>query len=280
MVLLANMSCVGTHHVLEQYTSRVLDCPTREFVSGLTARMADYRFTEAEYEASLVWLLRQCAVRPEFAAELDTFFAHRESIASAMRVKHLEVSTGRPRLTDKLSAARRRALDARGGVSGDAMDSFAHWVSRVRFPNTISQRLKRRLYMVMAQPHLDHGAVVARLADDLVVPTVLREKIARPEKAVIAEVLENLNIQRSPFAELTAFMRSCFRAFPQRDLQAMTLLKYMQLYLAAYQHRDLWRDCWTAIHPLLSYQVIKDVEEFVARTPFNQEAFVEILLTD
>eukprot|EP00961_Rhodomonas_salina_P062154 834322-Rhodomonas_salina.1 len=61
-------------------------------------------------------------------------------------------------------------------------------------------------------------------------------------------------MQQAPFAELTLFMRSCFRAFPQKDLREMTLLKYMQLYLASYQHTDLWKSCWVSIHPLLSYQ--------------------------
>jgi hypothetical protein len=154
------------------------------------------------------------------------------------------------------------------------------WITRVRFPNTISHRLKRRLYFVMSQPALNHAAVVGALTSPLIAPSVLREIIARPEERVLAEVLASLNIQQAPFPELNLFTRSCFRAFPQKDLRELTLLKYMQLYLASYQHRELWRGCWTAIHPLLSYQVIKDVEDFARATPLNEAAFTEIMLTE
>ncbi len=150
----------------------------------------------------------------------------------------------------------------------------------MRFPNTISHRLKRRLYFVMSQPALDHAAAVRALTSALIAPSVLRETIARPEDHVLADVLTGLNIQRAPFPELNTFTRSCFRAFPQRDLRELTLLKYMQLYLASYQHRELWRACWTAVYPLLSYQIIKDVEDFVRTTPLNETAFTEIMLTE
>jgi hypothetical protein len=274
--LLANLQGLAVLNVLEQYTSRELGSATHRPVCALAARMADYRFGTAEYGASLVWLLRQCAVRAEFAHELQTFFTQKETVASAMRLRHLEVGSGRPRLLDKL--ARRPALATRE-VKGDAMDGFQNWVARVRFPNTISQRLKRRLYFAMSQPHVDHATVVGALANAALAPAVLRERIARPEESVLCEVLEGLEMRQAPFAELTQFMRSCFRAFPQKDLRELTFPVYTQLYIASYQHGDLWKSCWTRVHPLLSYQVIRDVEEFTARTPFNQHALVEILQT-
>lgn len=285
MLLLANTIGLVGHNVLEQYTSRLLNGPTREMISTLMAHMADYRYTQEQYAGSICWILQHAAVDASFDHEIETHFAQRESVAQAMKMKHLEISVGRPRLVDKLSGRSRQVHSVTLGaktsaVTGDAMDSLENWITRVRFPNTISQKLKRRLYVVMAQPHLDHDAVVGAIANKLIAPAVLREKIARPDERVIADVVQSLNMQQAPFAELTLFMRSCFRAFPQKDLREMTLLKYMQLYLASYQHADLWKSCWVSIHPLLSYQVIKDVEDFVRRTPFNQEAFVAIILTE
>lgn len=285
MVLLANTMGLVGYNVLEQYTSRVLDRPTRAQISELTARMSDYRYTATEYTASLAWVLREAVVAEAFWHEVDMHFAQRESLEQAMRVKHLEVSHGRPRLVDRLAKAGNgphSVAGKRGGsqVVGEGFDSLDNWVARVRFPNTVSQRLKRRLYVIVAQPHVDHARVVGAVTSSHIAPGVLREKISRPDERIIINVLENLNIQREPFAELTLFVRSCFRAFPQKDLRAMTLLTYMQLYMASYQHRELWKACWVAIHPLLSYQVIKDVEEFVAKTPFNEQAFIDIMLTE
>ena len=284
MLLLANLLGFSAMHALEQYTSRVLQRATREQVQALAERMADYRFSSEQYTRSFSWVLQQCRVGDSFKHELATHFAQREGVEKAMQLKHLELAVGRPRLMDKL--ARKRELssvsNAKGGsaVTGAGLDTFQEWLTRVRFPNTISQRLKRRLYFVMSQPSHDFEATCTALAGRLVAPSVVRERLANPETQVLVDVILSLNIQRSPFPELTVFMRSCFRAFPQRDLRELSLLKYMQLYVASYQHPELWKACWTAVHPLLSYQVIKDVEDFVTATPANGGALAEILLTD
>eukprot|EP00961_Rhodomonas_salina_P124218 1674352-Rhodomonas_salina.2 len=132
----------------------------------------------------------------------------------------------------------------------------------------------------MSQPHVDHAAAVTSVVDVNTCALALRCPIARPDENVLIDVIGKLNIQQTPYPELTLFMRSCFRAFPQKNLKELTLLKYMQLYMACYQHSDLWKTCWVAVYPLLSYQVIKDVEEFVKKTQFNERAFVDIMLTE
>jgi 2-oxo-4-hydroxy-4-carboxy--5-ureidoimidazoline (OHCU) decarboxylase len=283
-LLLANLLGFSAVNTLEQYTSRVLQRATREQVLALAERMADYRFSAEQYTRSFTWVLRHCRVAEAFQHEVALHFAQRESVEKAMELKHLALSVGRPRLTDRI--ARRREVSnvstGRGGsvVTGAGLDTFQEWLTRVRFPNAISQRLKRRLYFVMSQPAHDYLGTATALAGEAVAPSVARERLAHPEAQVIADVILGLNIQRSPFPELTAFMRSCFRAFPQRDLRGLSLLKYMQLYVASYQHPELWKACWTAVHPLLSYQVIKDVEDFVAVTPVNGAALAEILCTE
>jgi hypothetical protein len=284
MLLLANLLGFSATHALEQYSSRVLQRATRDQVLALAERMADYRFSSEQYTRAFTWVLRQCRVAANFQDELATHFAQRESVEKAMQLKHLELSTGRPRLMDKLARKRELSSVSNGcggsAITGAGLDTFQEWLTRVRFPNTISQRLKRRLYFVMSQPSHDYGGTASALAGGLVAASVVRERLANPETQVLADVILSLNIQRSPFPELTAFMRSCFRAFPQRDLRELSLLKYMQLYFAAHQHPELWKACWTAVHPLLSYQVIKDVEGFVHATPVNGAALRKILLTE
>lgn len=285
MALLVNIEGLVGHNVLEQYTSGVLCKPTRENVSALTARMSDYRFTVSEYSISLAWLLTKCSVRPEFKQELDLHIAHSDTVQEAMKLKNIGISVGRPRLLERLQkkrAALHNVSMAGGGsvVLGQGVDSFQNWLTRVRFPNTVSLRLKKRLYFLMSQPHADHEFLVPRLAPEGIAEDVLREKIAHPELAALASVIDNLHLQQAPFAELTLFIRSCFRAFPQRDLQTMTHLKYMKLYLASYQHAELWKTCWTGVHPLLSFQVIRDVENFVRENKLNQQALLDIMLTE
>lgn len=49
--------------------------------------------------------------------------------------------------------------------------------------------------------------------------------------------------------------------------------------MAAYQKRDIWKQCWKRIYPIMSTQIARDVEGFVAGVPFATEPFIVILKT-
>lgn len=284
MVVLSNLQNLAGFNVLEKYTSKIFSCPTWEKIQMLTSHMADYRFTGEQYAEALGWVLSHMKITDVFVNELQSFAMQKETISKAMEVKHIGTVKGRPRLSSKLDRSRTTLSVTIGNgnsmVAGDAADNFQNWVTRVRFPNTSSQRLQKRLYVVMCQPHIQHADVVNKITDANIAQLVLHHPVSRPDETVLTEVIQKLNIQQSPFPELTAFIRTCFRAFPQKNARELTLLKYMQLYMAAYQHNDLWKECWKAVYPLLSYQVIKDVEEFVKQNAFNQQAFIDIMHTE
>lgn len=133
MLVLANTLGLAGHHILEQYTARALERPTRDMVSELTARMADYRFSVEQYTRTFAWVVRHCRVHADFEHEFATHVAQREGVAAAMRLKHLEISVGRPRLMDKLSR-RRELLSVSTGrgdsaVVGEGRDTFQVRVS-------------------------------------------------------------------------------------------------------------------------------------------------------
>ena len=283
MLLLYNMTALNGCVVLEQFSGLLLKRPTQDEVLKLIANFADQRFTTDDYSHTISWILRHCVVKPVFLSEVLQNYSQQESLKSIMTLKCVEAATGRPRLSDRLQRSRDLLCISSGKTSiltGSAMDTFDGWCSRVRFPNTISSSLKHRLYLVMSQPHVNHAEVVPLCANSLLAQSVLQQCIVNPDVLVISQIIERMDIQMAPFPELTLFIRSCFRAFAQSNLSEMTILKYMQLYIAAYQHEDIWKECWTYIYPLLSFSVIKDVESFVKKTPFNQKAFIEIIKTD
>jgi hypothetical protein len=47
--------------------------------------------------------------------------------------------------------------------------------------------------------------------------------------------------------------------------------------VCAYQHQAVWKEIWKKLVPLLSHQVIRDVEAFVQKRPFNFVAVLGIL---
>lgn len=43
------------------------------------------------------------------------------------------------------------------------------------------------------------------------------------------------------------------------------------------QTKSIWKQLWTSVYPVISPQIIRDVETFVAGTKFAIKPFVEIL---
>jgi hypothetical protein len=66
-------------------------------------------------------------------------------------------------------------------------------------------------------------------------------------------------------------------AFPVIQLNSLRLNDMLHLYVCAYQNTLVWKDIWKQLIPLLSHQVIRDVENFVQKKPFNYEAMLNIL---
>lgn len=92
------------------------------------------------------------------------------------------------------------------------------------------------------------------------------------------QVISSLRMDGSaPFRELTEFKNTCFGSFPVSHVQRMNLSEALRLYACAYQPRAIWRDLWKLQLSLMSPQIAKDCEAFVARVPFADQAFVSLL---
>jgi hypothetical protein len=81
----------------------------------------------------------------------------------------------------------------------------------------------------------------------------------------------------APFRELTDFRNCCFKSFPVSHTHRMTLSDALRLYACAYQPPHCWRDLWKLQLSLMSPQISKDVEAFVQRVPFADQAFTSLL---
>jgi len=51
----------------------------------------------------------------------------------------------------------------------------------------------------------------------------------------------------------------------------------LHMYVCAYQNPLVWKDVWKLLVPLLSHQVIRDVETFTHKRPFNYKAILAIM---
>lgn len=88
---------------------------------------------------------------------------------------------------------------------------------------------------------------------------------------MLLRVLENLSMDGSaPFPAMTAFRMACFQSFPVTHVQRMTLSQILQLYVASYQPPSVWKELWKSLVGVISVQIIRDVESFVATHPLSE----------
>jgi hypothetical protein len=88
-----------------------------------------------------------------------------------------------------------------------------------------------------------------------------------------------LTLNIHPFEELLNFRKDCFTSYADNQSNQLTMTDVLKMYVAAYQNSGMWKQLWKAIHPLMSTQISKDVENFVRQHRFATEKFVDILKT-
>ena len=108
---------------------------------------------------------------------------------------------------------------------------------------------------------------------------VTSHPITQPDLPVLLRVLEGLCMDGSaPFREMTDFRKECFGSFPVTHVQRMTLSQILQLYVAAYQGQVFWKDAWKHLVGVISVQIIRDVEAFVATHPFADDEVMRFVV--
>jgi hypothetical protein len=131
----------------------------------------------------------------------------------------------------------------------------------------------------MSQVHvpdpLEFVPVITR--DTHVINLLKSAPVLEPDVDVLHAVILSLKLVDEPFKDLQDFRSECVNAFPVLHLNSMRLNDLLRLYVCAYQHPLVWKDLWKMLVPLLSHQVIRDVEAFTQKRRFNHEAVLSIL---
>jgi hypothetical protein len=91
--------------------------------------------------------------------------------------------------------------------------------------------------------------------------------------------IDSLAMNIRPFDEINQFRTKCFISFARHQSKNLSLTQVLKLYVAAYQFKPIWKQLWTSIYPVISPQIIRDVETFATNTPFAVKPFIEILKT-
>ena len=240
--------------------------------------IADTAFDMAETTTVFCHIISTCTFRTqELDSQIQFLVLRNEELSENFELKQkIRASSIRPRLRSKLSNAKKNDVN-----SLVEMDGFISWCQSIRFPTVFALHTKHKLYFLMSQmpehvPH-PHQHVPTITNDHHVLEMLQNASVQKPDVDVLFRVITSLRLQDVPFKELQEFRCECMGAFPMSQLNLMHLNDLLFLYVCAYQNPKVWKEIWKMIIPLLSHQVIRDVEKFVAEKDFNFHAVLAIL---
>ena len=238
------------------------------------ARSADTAFDMRETTATFCQLMIECEVHMD-ALDKQIQFVNlkEEELSESFKVKQIRMVGARPRLRSKLAEISQNAK------SVHSLDNFREWSQTIGFPAAFSMHARRKLYFLMAQRHipdpLNHVASITR--DTYVHSALKNAPVMVPESEALHKLITSLILTDEPFKELHEFRYECMSAFPTKEKNTTNLNDLLHLYVCAYQHPMVWRDIWKQLSPLISHQVIRDVEAFVQKKPFNYVPVLAIM---
>lgn len=281
LYLINNLRGVATTQACEQFASQLFNCGVSGKIYKFASAMNDCKFNVEQYSKDITWLYKFMYMGPDFEKEVNHFCRHRESIQTLLKARVTTTTRGRIRLRDRVKKMAKEHADrvvGNAAVSQEAADSFAAWSVRVRFSNSTNRRLRMASYFLMAQCSFDPSPYIhMHLAADTA-QLVVKNLIGAPEVEIVNLVIDSIGFHTEPFPQLIAFKNQCFKGFAYREVSRLSWQQYLQLYCAAYQPANIWRDSWVAVIGTISYQIIKDVERFVLDTPINHESLVRCII--
>ena len=211
----------------------------------------------------------------QFEAEVELERSKESKLSQIFKQKHMQATTLRPRLRSKIKQ------DALQGSALATLDNFKPWCDTIRFPNVFSISHKKRLYFTMSQTALDFQTYIHKYVSERdIAQVILQYHVKNPDVDVLTDTILQARITSEPFAELHKFRNQCFHCFSVQQKSLLRLNDLLHLYMAAYQPQSGWKAVWKTIIPILSIQIIKDVEAFTAEHEINHEAVMAIVYGD
>ena len=283
VLILQMIQGLQSMHAIELLTSRALCRNTHESTMKLLAALYDTKHLPEDYLATLEHILSpKCMTTNEqaLAQTLTTIQSQHEELKMNLRLRNMQIVALRPRLRDRLKSSllaerHKEQVDSKMGT----WDSYTGYCHAHRFPNTLSDRIKRQLYFLAAQTRWDWTLFVENLIDSKEIGEKVKQlPVIHADIGILTWVIENMSMDgRPPFKEMMAFKARCFASFPMVHVQQMTLTQVLRLYVAAYQAPSVWKDIWKAQVGIISPQIIRDCELFVEANAFAGRHIVGVL---
>lgn len=277
LFLLLNIVNLQAMIVVEMFFSMNFNRAVQKEALVFFSILANIPFDKTDRTDAIVNMLKNCLCvdSKSLFAEIEIHKNRESKLQQIFRQKHIQATTLRPRLRSKIKQ------DILSGSALATLDSFKSWCDIIRFPNIFSLSHKKRLYFVMSQTAFDIQKFIDQyVQEEDLAPIVSKYQVKNPDVDIITDTILQARITCEPFAELHQFRNYCFTCFSIQQKSMLRLNDLLHLYIAAYQNNLIWKNVWKSIFPVLSIQIIKDVENFVNEKPVNQIAVMNTIFDE
>jgi hypothetical protein len=277
LFLLLNTANLQALNATEMFFSVMYNRAVKAEALAFFSVWADVPFDKSDRTNAVVSLLRDftSVKHEEFHNEIELLHNKESRLEQIFKQKHLQASNLRPKLRSKLKqrASQNNALAS--------LDAFKTWCDVIRFPNVFSMINKKRLYFTMSQTRVDRDTYVHKFVQEHdLAATMLQYQVKLPDTDVLVDTIAQTRITSEPFAELHLFRERCFNSFSMQQTAKLRLNDLLHLYMAAYQPDCVWKAVWKSLFPVLSIQIIRDVESFVQAHPLNHHHVMHMVFAD
>ena len=281
ILILRYIKGLDTLHAVDLLTCHTFKRPTTAACMQFLSKQSEIMSTQDEVTDTMVFLFKHARVNTAFVEQnIAVAKAYEVDLKQSIETSRMQQVKGRPRLRDRLSTV----MD-RGNVDADTLtvnmwDSYTGFCYKHQFPPTLSESLKMKLYFMACQTNWDWKTHLPKVALglNLIIQKVASYAVAQPDVPTLCKIIETLSMNgRASFGHLNEFRARCFEGFSVTAINRMNLTQILQLYIAAYQNKKIWKDVWTHFIGTISVKIIRDCEAFVAASPIDAEHLVCIL---
>ncbi len=281
-LLLCTVKGLPSLHLVELLTCQHFKRNTHTSSMELLSKNADAPFTPSELGGALCFVLKRAQVDARTLGEnLVIVRAKHEERKLCMKMKSMVAVQGRPRLRDRVknllkTDERKTQVD----ITLSTWESYVGFCYLHSFPPTLSEAVKTRLYFLASQTRWRWREHLAKVlpSGGGILDRVGQHPVTQPDVSVLTRVVDGLSMDGCPpFPEMTEFRARCFQSFAVSQTQTMTLTTVLQLYVAAYQNPEVWKDVWKHCVGVISVQIIKDCEAFTNAVEFAADPVMRLV---
>lgn len=304
-----NIIGIAPMAALENMLNRALNRPVKTEAQNIMIQISSEKFTPEQFANTIQWLVTSGIMTvdsPSLDKEISFHKQKDRTTSDIMKVYTMQIQkSGRPSLF-QISQSRHSnmilAKDQQGSATStyDGYYTFDGFTHRMRFPNSMSTYMQQRAYWLVSQQEFFKWQQYAHdfLPKELASALLQYGSVQSPEPGTIYDVLQNTVIVGAPFPALQQFHRTCLRSLPGMfyvvergekmtgtnvceigiERISITMNEVFRLYVASYQYKGVWKDVWKLVKPILSVQIIKDVEVFVQMNEMDSYSTASIML--